>query len=164
MVRNELVRFRNMCRQFSRLAVFMVVCVGMLLALTHLVLPLVFIISGGARPDSTLAGAVFVSPAVFYLAAVWSIGKAMRELSCGRLIKPTMSDALRKVGLALGFGGITSVFLVTNIARLLHGGSGGWLHFDVAGMTLGIIGGALFLLGRVMDRANEVQAELDGMI
>jgi hypothetical protein len=164
MVRDELVRFRNMCRHFSRLAVFMVVCVGMLLALTHLVFPLAFMINQGTRAGSALTGAVFASPAVFYLAAVWSIGRAMRELSRGRLIKPTMSDALRNVGLALGVGGITSVFLVTNVTRLLEGVSGGWLHFDVAGMTLGMIGGALFLLGRVMDRANEVQAELDGMI
>ena len=34
----------------------------------------------------------------------------------------------------------------------------------VAGMTLGMIGGALFLLGRVVDQAGAVQAELDEMI
>ena len=31
-------------------------------------------------------------------------------------------------------------------------------------MTLGMIGGALFLLGGVMDQAGKVQAELDEMI
>jgi hypothetical protein len=31
-------------------------------------------------------------------------------------------------------------------------------------MTLGMIGGALFLLGRVVDQADHVQAELDEMI
>ena len=31
-------------------------------------------------------------------------------------------------------------------------------------MTLGMIGGALFLLGRVLDQAADVQAELDEMI
>jgi hypothetical protein len=80
------------------------------------------------------------------------------------LIQPTLSGALRKVGLALGIGGVTSVFVVTNLTRVLEGGRGGFLHFDVAGMTLGMIGGALFLLGRVMDQAGRVQAELDEMI
>jgi hypothetical protein len=88
----------------------------------------------------------------------------MGQLSRGRLIQPTLSSALRQVGLALGIGGVASVFLVTNLARVLEGGRGGWPHFDVAGMTLGMIGGALFLLGRVMDQAGRVQAELDEMI
>jgi hypothetical protein len=47
---------------------------------------------------------------------------------------------------------------------MVEGGRGGYLHFDVAGMTLGMIGGALFLLGRVMEQAGRVQAELDEMI
>ena len=50
------------------------------------------------------------------------------------------------------------------LIRLVEGGQGGWAYFDVAGMTLGMIGGALFLLGRVIDHAGRVQAELDAMI
>ena len=68
------------------------------------------------------------------------------------------------VGLALGVGGVWSVFVVTNLTRIIQGGQGGWLHFDVSGMTLGMIGGALFLLGRVLGQAADVQAELDEMI
>jgi hypothetical protein len=48
--------------------------------------------------------------------------------------------------------------------RLVQQTKGSYLTFDVAGMTLGMIGGALFLLGRVMDRALAMQAELDEMI
>ncbi|WP_262423285.1 hypothetical protein [Brevundimonas denitrificans] len=107
---------------------------------------------------------IWVSPTAFYLFAIWSIGAAMGQLAKGRLIQPTLSDALRRVGLALGFGGLLSVFGVTNLIRLIEGGTGGWAYFDVAGMTLGMIGGALFLLGRVIDHAGRVQAELDAMI
>ena len=57
-----------------------------------------------------------------------------------------------------------SVFVVSNVLRLIEHGRGGYLHFDVAGMTLGMIGGALFLLGRVVDQAGRLQAELDEMI
>jgi hypothetical protein len=56
------------------------------------------------------------------------------------------------------------VFGVTNVIRLIEGGRGGFAYFDVAGMTLGMIGGALFLLGGVMEQAGKVQAELDEMI
>lgn len=164
MSQTDLVRFRAMCGQFRWLAVFMVVSVGGLLALIHLVFPAMIAVRDGAPPNGLVTGLLFASPTVFYLFAVWSIGRAMGQLSHGRLIQPTLSSALRRVGLALGIGGVTSVFLVTNLARILEGGRGGWLHFDVAGMTLGMIGGALFLLGRVMDQAGRMQAELDEMI
>jgi len=160
----DLTRFRAMCGQFRWLAVFMVVTVGLLLALIHVVFPLMLAVRDGSPPEGWGSGALFASPTVLYLFAVWSIGRAMGQLSRGRLIQPTLSSALRQVGLALGMGGVASVFLVTNLARVLEGGRGGWLHFDVAGMTLGMIGGALFLLGRVMDQAGRVQAELDEMI
>ena len=111
-----------------------------------------------------LAQVVWALPTVFYLFAVWSIGSAMGQLARGRLIQPTLASALRRVGLALGFGGLLSVFGVTNIMRLIEDGRGGFAYFDVAGMTLGMIGGALFLLGGVMEQAGKVQAELDEMI
>ena len=159
-------RFRRRCAQFRWLAVFMVVSVGALLALMHIIVPIVFLAKGEYRPfiHLWLPEVVKASPTIFYLFAVWSIGAAMGQLAKGRLIQPTLVHALRRVGLALGFGGLLSVFGVTNIMRLVDGGQASWAYFDVSGMTLGMIGGALFLLGRVMDQAGRVQAELDEMI
>ena len=165
MSQSDLTRFRRMCSQFRWLAVFMVVSVGALLALIHLVFPVLGMASGRTALDGRwLSQLIWALPAVFYLFAVWSIGVAMGQLARGRLIHPTLSSALRRVGFALGVGGLLSVFGVTNLTRLISGGSGGLAFFDVAGMTLGMIGGALFLLGRVMDHAGRVQAELDEMI
>ncbi len=159
-------RFRRRCAQFRWLAVFMVISVGALLALMHVVAPAVLLLRGESPvpAERWLTHAVWALPTVFYLFAVWSIGAAMGQLSRGRLIQPTLASALRRVGLALGFGGLLSVFGVTNVTRLIEGGAGGWAYFDVAGMTLGMIGGALFLLGGVMEQAGKVQAELDEMI
>lgn len=157
--------YRRRCTQFRWLAVFMVASVGGLLLLMHLVFPLILMLRGETRHLAHwLPGAIWASPTAFYLFAVWAIGAAMGQLAKGRLIQPILSDALRRVGLALGFGGLLSVFGVTNLMRLIEGGQGGWAYFDVAGMTLGMIGGALFLLGRVIDHAGRVQAELDEMI
>ena len=166
MSQTETDRFRRRCAQFRWLAVFMVVSVGALLALMYLIAPGVLMARGDYphTPVGWLAQVVWALPTVFYLYAVWSIGSAMGQLARGRLIQPTLASALRRVGLALGFGGLLSVFGVTNIMRLIEGGRGGWAWFDVAGMTLGMIGGALFLLGGVMEQAGKVQAELDEMI
>ncbi|KAK0341905.1 DUF2975 domain-containing protein [Brevundimonas aurantiaca] len=161
MTADNLARFRLMCRQFRALAIFMVVSVGGLLALA----PVAFFLAQGDRPVRLLVEQVlWALPALFYLFAVWSIGSAMGQLAKGRLIQPTLSSALRRVGLALGLGGVLSVFGVTNLMRLLGLTQGGFAYFDIAGMTLGMIGGALFLLGRVIDHAGRIQAEMDEII
>jgi hypothetical protein len=162
----DIDRFRRRCAQFRWLAVFMVISVGALLALMYLIAPGVLMARGAypGAPVGWLSQVVWALPTVFYLFAVWSIGAAMGQLAKGRLIQPTLASALRRVGLALGFGGLLSVFGVTNLMRLIDGGKGGFAYFDVAGMTLGMIGGALFLLGGVMEAAGRAQAELDEMI
>ena len=166
MAADDLARFRTLCGHYRWLAVFMVVSVGALLALMYFVAPAILAARGDFRgtPNGWLSAVVWGAPSFFYLYAVWSLGQAMGRLAKGDLIQPTLARALRRVGLALGIGGVLSVFGVTNLTRLIQSGHGGWLHFDVSGMTLGMIGGALFLLGRVLDQATAVQAELDEMI
>lgn len=162
----DIDRFRQRCRQFRWLAIFMVVSVGALLALVHLVSPVVLHLRDGNSLEAMrfVPGLIWTIPTVCYLVGVWSIGHAMGELAKGRLIQPTLAHALRRVGLALGIGGVASVFVVTNLLRVIGDGKGGYAHFDVPGMTLGMIGGALFLLGGVVEAAGKVQAELDEMI
>ena len=162
----DLNRFRRLCGQYRWLAIFMVASVGGLLVVANLIAPLVH---WARAPTPSLGGEVAASliwqtPALCYLFGVWSIGRGMGQLARGRLIQPTLASTLRRVGLALGLGGVISVFIVTNLLRVIGHTEGGYLHFDIAGMTLGMIGGALFLLGRVMDQAGAVQAELDEMI
>jgi hypothetical protein len=158
--------FRRLCGHYRWLALFMVASVGLLLVSANLIAPLVLwmrvpTLVGGRE---VAASVIWIAPALCYLFGVWSIGSGMGQLAKGRLIQPTLASTLRRVGLALGFGGVISVFVVTNLLRLIGSTKGGYLHFDVAGMTLGMIGGALFLLGRVVDQAGAVQAELDEMI
>lgn len=165
MITQDLTRFRSLCGQFRWLAVFMVCSTGAVLALIYVIAPAVLAARGRfpATFSEWLEKAIWATPTLFYLFAVWSIGSAMGQLARGRLIQPILGRALRHVGIALGLGGLLSVFGIANISRLL-GGHGGFAYFDVAGMTLGMIGGALFLLGRVVDQADRIQSELDEMI
>lgn len=164
MIQNDLAAFRLRCRQFHWLAVFMVVSVGGLLALMHLIAPLTQA-ARGDRPidDGFWRQLIMASPTVCYLYGVWAIGAAMKRIGAGALLQPAVADALRRVGLALGIGGVISVFVAINLLRLM-GMANGYAYFDVPGMTLGMIGGALFLLSRVMSQAAAAQAELDEMI
>lgn len=166
MTASDLARFRLMCRQFHWLSIFMIASVGGLLALSHLAAPTLnwMIHHRAADASDTFVSLIWITPAGFYLFAVWAIGRAMGQLAKGRLIQPTLASALRRVGLAVGLGAVFTVFLMTNLLRLAGASKGGYLNFDVGAMTLGMIGGALFLLGRVVDQAGHVQAELDEMV
>ena len=165
MSQTDLPRFRRRCGQFRWLAVFMVATVGAVVALSHFIAPVLLALRETPVPGRSLATALLTGgPPVCYLFGVWSIGRAMGQLSNGRLFQPTVADALRRVGLALGVGGVFSVFIVTNLLRVIGETRGGYLHFDIPGMTLGMIGGALFLLGGIVDQAGRVQAELDEII
>jgi hypothetical protein len=162
---NDIARFRRMCGQFRGLAVFMVVSVGALLALVHGIFPmLLWLTQHRALSPYAVPFAIAQAPCVAYLFGVWSIGQAMGDVAKGRLIQPTLASALRRVGIALGVGGVASVFLTPNLMRLAGAPHASYLRFDVSDMTLGMIGGALFLLGRVVDQASRIQAELDEMI
>lgn len=154
MSQTETLAFRRMCRQFRWLAIFMVISVGAVLAAGLIFVPMKF------KLELLLSNL----PAIGYLFGVWSIGRALGQVSKGRPLQAELPGAMRKVGLSLGVGGVISVFVVTNLMRLVGHGRGGYLNFDVASMTLGMIGGAVFLLGRVMDQALAAQAELDEMI
>ncbi len=165
MSRADIDRFRLRCRQFRWLAIFMVCSVGFLLAIIHVVSPLILWERGEpGYPQALYNAAITGVPSACYLFGVWSISQAMGQLAKGRLIQPILATALRRVGLALGIGGVMSVFVVTNLLRMIGSTKGGYLFFDVPGMTLGMIGGALFLLGGVAEQAGRVQAELDEMI
>lgn len=165
---SDIARFRRLCGQFRWLAIFMVCSVSAVLALMYIVAPTVAAARGDfpaeVGPILFLEKIIWATPTLFYLYAVWAIGAALGQVSKGRLIQPVLSRALRHVGIALGLGGMLSVFGITNISRLIGGDQGSFAYFDVAGMTLGMIGGALFLLGRVIDQAADIQSELDEII
>jgi hypothetical protein len=165
MGQNDIKSFRRMCGQFRWLAVFVVIGAGGLLLLVYAVFPLMGVLAHHPSHNPYSAGfTIRQLPSLAYLFGVWSIGQAMGDIAKGRLIQPALAGALRRVGIALAFGGFASVFLTPNLMRLVRFPHPSYVHFDVPSMTLAVIGAALFLLSRVVDQASLVQAELDEMI
>lgn len=107
---------------------------------------------------------VRVLPALFYLYALLAIERSFAALSKGRLLLPVLAGALQRVGAALMAGAATSIILVYNLLRMIEGGSGGYLHFDVPGIALGVVGAALVPLADLLRRAHAVETELDEII
>jgi hypothetical protein len=165
MSQNDLERFRRMCGQFRWLAVFLVIGSGGLLLMVYAIFPLMQVLAHRPSHNPYAMGFTIKQLAcVAYLYGVWSIGQAMGDIAKGRLIQPALAGALRRVGIALVAGGCFSIFLAPNLMRLVDFPHASYVRFDVPSMTLTVIGAALFLLGRVMDQAIRVQAELDEMI
>jgi hypothetical protein len=111
-------------------------------------------------------------PAVFYLYALWAIGRAFGAFGRGGTIGAAMARGCRRAGVALALGGTASAVGVPNIlgallrSGIIEGsrfGGGTVLVFDIAYLAVGVVGLALFLLGGLLDRAGRVAEEAQAL-
>ena len=100
-------------------------------------------------------------PALGYLWALWAVQRALADLATGRLFNTAVARAMRHMGIGVLVGALLNVFVVINLSRMIVGGHGSYLYFDLSGIVLGVVGAALILLARLVDQARAVQAELD---
>lgn len=105
-----------------------------------------------------LVALAFTLPALAYLYGLWTLGGTFRVLGEGSLFSPALSSGLRRVGLALSAGGLVSLTVMPNLLRLAGHASGAFFNFDTGAMALVLTGGALYLLGAVIDRAARQEA------
>src|SRR5690606_35842804 len=117
-----------------------------------------------AFAGQTLLSLVLFLPAVGYLWALWAVQRALGDLAVGRLFDTTVATALRHIGFGVLGGALCNVFVVMNLVRMITGGQGSYLYFDLSGVVLGVVGAALVLLARVVDQGRAMQAELDGIL
>ncbi len=107
---------------------------------------------------------ILLAPQLCYLYGVWSLRPAFGEIAQGRMFGEAQAKALTILGWSLIAGGIYSVFLLTNLLRLIQVVEGGYLNFDLSDIVLAVIGGALVLLSSLMAKAHAMKAELDDII
>lgn len=159
-------QFRHQCRWLRRAT--LVVFVGLCL----LLVPLFLVDSGaiampGGGPErgriATWLALVQMLPAVGYLWALWAVQHALGDVAAGRMFHPAVARAMRHIGVGVLAGALFKVFAVTNLSRWIVAGHGGYLYFDLAAIVLGVVGAALILLARLVDRARELETELEGI-
>ncbi|MEO6228191.1 MAG: DUF2975 domain-containing protein [Thermomonas sp.] len=159
-------RFRAQCRLLRMATLVVVVGLALMLSLGFIGLPWM---QGEGFPDGLSRKAVLltlvqVMPALGYVWALWAVQRALGDLAAGRLFHPTLARAMRQIGIGVLTGALLNVFMVTNLTRVLMGGRGSYLYFDLSGIVLGVVGAALILLARVVDQARALQAELDEIV
>ena len=158
--------FARHCRLLRIATLLVAAALGVLVALGWLGTPLLAGVESMPRGSArwlALRGIVAL-PALGYLWALWSAQHALGELAAGRNFHPTVSRALRRIGIGVLFGALAEVFALTNLLRLVLGGSGSYAYVDLSAIVLGVIGASLLLLARLVDEARALQAELAGIV
>lgn len=102
-------------------------------------------------------------PECCYIAALWWIRAALRELAFGTFHTPVLALALQRVGTLLALGAALALFAVPSLQRLAGSDPGYLIAYDIGSIALCVVGMTLAMLARVLERAGEVQSELDGM-
>lgn len=102
-------------------------------------------------------------PAVAYLAALWELRRGVVAVGAGRLFGPSLASALRRVGLLLVVGALTSLFVIPALYRFLGSAYPRSIDFDVATLVVAVLGLALAFVARLLQRAGVIEAELDEM-
>lgn len=101
-------------------------------------------------------------PALFYLWALWTLRSLFAALArSGSPFRPTLANALSRIGWALALGGGATVMvspIVLAITRRPHAMST-FAAVDIPAATIGVVGLALIALAVTLKRAAALEAE-----
>jgi hypothetical protein len=168
MAGEKIERLRRHSLWLSRLTLFLFGATALIIVLPS-VRGLFLVPPGEAVGPRLVFMLVIWFPAIFYLYALWAIGRSFGAFARGGLFGSAMAKGCRRAGVALAIGATMSAVGVPNAMRLLvqhglvwtpRGGTyGSVLIFDTAYLAVGVVGIALFLLGGLIERAAEVQQE-----
>ena len=114
--------------------------------------------------DQVTVALIMLAPQLCYLYGVWSLRPAFGEVAQGRMFSEAQTKALTTLGWSLIIGSMFSIFLLTNLLRLVQFTEGGFLNFDVSDIVLAVVGGALVLLSHLMAKAHAMKSELEDII
>lgn len=135
--------------------------VTMVFALLMLVLGIeVVALLSGRHPSPWIL--VYRLPMLFYLWAIWDSRRAIASIGRGELFGTVVPRLLTRVGLALFFGGLINVFGAPLLLWLVAG-RGAVAYYDVAAITLGVVGLTLVIVAQLLSQAAAMRQELDEM-
>lgn len=102
-------------------------------------------------------------PMLFYLWAIWNARQAIASIGRGDAFGAVVPRLLGRVGIALFLGGLTNVFFVQWLLWAL-----GWgpslAYYDVAAITVGVVGATLVIVAQLLRQAVQMREELDGFL
>ena len=153
----DIERFRRHNRWLGRAATGVIAIIAAIMGLT------LAIISHGrlSHPDVVARLALTWSPSVFYLGALWTLRGLFAGLAkAGLSFQPSLTRALARTGWALMAGSLLTMVTTPMILALSHPIPSGWFAtFNVPALTLFMLGLALAIIARMLERAVALQAE-----
>lgn len=102
-------------------------------------------------------------PMLFYLWAIWNARQAIAAVGRGELFDMIVPRLLGRVGLALFLGGLVHVFVAPWLLWLIHGRMS-LAYYDVAAITVGVVGATLLVVAQLLERAAKMRRQLDEII
>ena len=120
-------RFRSQCRLLRIASLVVFTGLALLFALGLVGPPMWAPKAPGDAGTRFALAVVRFLPGLGYLWALWAVQRALRELGTG---------ARAIVGYGVIAGALLSVFVVTNVTRLLLHHRGGFMYFDMSGIVL----------------------------
>jgi Protein of unknown function (DUF2975) len=115
---------------------------------------------GPIRMDRALQQLVFSLPSLLYLSALWHFRTAIKAIGDGKAFSAVLAKMLRRASLLLIGGALTTLLLPLAHAAFRQSYPR-VIEFDVATLIVTGIGLAMLAVGNLLDRARELQAELD---
>lgn len=159
---------RRQSRWFGHATLTLLVLTALVILVPTVVSVIVLVERGERWTELAGWSLLFWSPAIFYLYALWTIRSAFASFAKGGVFGPSIATGCVRGGAGLAIGGTMSAVGVPNLQRIVglagipgrsFGHLGSVLDFDTAYLAVGVIGIALILLGRLLARATELQAE-----
>jgi hypothetical protein len=136
---------------------------GIVIILILLLFALTVEVAAVVRHGGSPLAMIYRLPMLFYLAAIWMVRDAALTIARGGMFDAVVPRLLSRVGVALALGATINVFVGPWI-RLIARGRGPYAYYDVAAITLGVVGLALILLARLLAEAVAMRAELDEIL
>jgi hypothetical protein len=115
---------------------------------------------GSIRLDRALQQLVFSLPSVLYLMALWNFRMAVKAVGDGQAFSAALATMLRRASLLLIGGALATLALPLAYAAFQQSYPR-LIEFDVATLIIAGIGVAMLAVGHLLERARELQAELD---
>lgn len=104
---------------------------------------------------------IAAAPEALYLLSLGWIRQALGAFAEGALFSPLAVRLLNRTGITLAAGAVFTVLLEPSLAWLMGSGPGYLVAYDPSSVVLGALGLSLRVLSGALQRAGELQTELD---
>jgi hypothetical protein len=134
-------------------------------------LPPIATVVTGADASAWSAGvellrrSLMVLPSLLYLAGLWTAHEMFARMGKGEVLTAENAAGLGAIGASMAWGAAAALVISPTLLRWTEEGFRGLdIRFEGPELVILVLGGSLFMLGRVMRQAVALKAEVDAFV